>query len=1471
MDTQPEIGSGLIGDGVTPLLFKLEADTKALAVQDDPLKIRLQILVKGPGKLGGAPLQNRLRILKEGVWTASDTAEMTRSEPKVYAYLMPILSDEIEPAADRGFLVAELAVLNAESDTDLEELDFGLRKPPIALVHGYNTEGDWGAGTLGIFKASRPDDSRAGPFVHVIRYGQEKDKSDLVTRLAGASINTTWPLEKLVSLVHEQFQNAMEPMKTEWAFTRHDVVAHSQGGLLTRMLCAQNPNHVMPHGFRNEENFNRGWFHRVVTIGSPHNGTRILRYMLTMNDAGIPLGFMTPRLVSEWMVLRRVAQKKFDPWGPEIVNLNNQHSHAPWYPDAGAPFHLVRTTVNGGQTPTPDHSSLADKALNLSSSLFGPVVIPRGSDGVVDFDSMAAASPFPDVGENVFTLPRSLNVAHAVAAAFGGTDGGQVDAVAVANHVIGALDQAGIPARDRFFGAFRPPRPLPYNIRDQVDHAARVQSSLLNLDDLAKLEPPDATPPNRRVRPAGNGPSTFALKLTPSSTRPVGSQGVLWFAELFGTNGVSLDGLTLVPDPANPTRATLEVAEGVLGDVVAYALYPSDHGGTVYSKPLRVASFEPSSPAVELRVLPQGTSLPVGDVAPVQLLVRHEDGLWIQRHVATNEISVTSQEPLTVNVDDPLAWRCVSSGKALVSATWHGLTHEAEVTVFGYREGALPVPDPLVWLKADAGLSRTNDRVISWTDQSENGFVFTAPSEARRPAWETNVVNGLPAVRFGTSQLVGNLGRTLTNATIFTLCRFTAGGNSAVVYAFGTPDYSGLMMSLGRRNSDGADHYDGAVNRIADNVIPGSDFRIFSQMHGEGGADRHRLAVNLRTVLDTRTTTGRAYSAIATNVVLGKWITGTSYLVGDLVEWLVYDRVLGVEERFEVEEYLRQRAGLSPFVSPGSLELSSAELLDYDVTGAPKASWSLDSANRQLVQTGAGDPSLALSGFAEPGQVLRTKVSASAGSGALGVVFGYQHPGSFHLFDWRQTDSSDPQWGAAAAGMRLRSFHLPDGQQPTGADFWSGLDTDRVTTWRTNTLPWVAGREYDVVVRMGTDATVVEVSYGATILETWTVPELKGVAGQFGHYANFLPEARFGPTVLPGEAPVITAVEHGVEGLTTVRWMNGLPPFVLESTTDLSRGDWQPAGPATPNHSRILQSPEESLLFRIRSAGLVPDGVADGGGGRSQTFGNEGRLWLVTSTAPLRIEAENFDTGGEGVAYHDTTAQNQGGAYREEAVDLSATGDFGGGHSVGSIAGGEWLDYSVRVEVAGAYRLRARTARGSSGARAVRFLFSGVDKTGNLVVPPTGSWTSYATVESGAFELPAGTQILRADMAGGGFDLNWIEIVPAVPVVQTPFGNDGQPWAVDANTATRIEAENFDQGGEGAAYHETTPQNTGGVYRAEAVDVFETADSGGGHTVASTAVGEWLEYTIAVQTAGEYRLRARTSRGQSRTRTVRFL
>ena len=58
---------------------------------------------------------------------------------------------------------------------------------------------------------------------------------------------------------------------------------------------------------------------------------------------------------------------------------------------------------------------------------------------------------------------------------------------------------------------------------------------------------------------------------------------------------------------------------------------------------------------------------------------------------------------------------------------------------------------------------------------------------------------------------------------------------------------------------------------------------------------------------------------------------------------------------------------------------------------------------------------------------------------------------------------------------------------------------------------------------------------------------------------------------------------------------------------------------------------------------------------------------------PGTVQIENFDDGGSGVAYLDTTSGNSGGRYRATDVDIDSTTDTGGGYNVGSTRPGEWL------------------------------------------------------------------------------------------------------------------------------------------------------------------------------------------------------
>jgi hypothetical protein len=151
----------------------------------------------------------------------------------------------------------------------------------------------------------------------------------------------------------------------------------------------------------------------------------------------------------------------------------------------------------------------------------------------------------------------------------------------------------------------------------------------------------------------------------------------------------------------------------------------------------------------------------------------------------------------------------------------------------------------------------------------------------------------------------------------------------------------------------------------------------------------------------------------------------------------------------------------------------------------------------------------------------------------------------------------------------------------------------------------------------------------------------------------------------------------------------------------------------------------------------------------------------VAAALPGQVEAEHYDRGGQGVAYHDTTAGNSGGVYRSDHVDLQTASDTGGGYKIKSAVAGEWLNYSVNVAAAGIYTLSVRVASGGAGGR-FHLRADGVDKTGSLTVPDTGGWQSWRTVTA-SVTLAAGLQVLRLvfetnGAAGLTGNFNWIAV-----------------------------------------------------------------------------------------------------------------
>ncbi len=756
LEVQPPIDGGLVADGVTPLLLSFSAFALDLQPLGHPQKVLLRAQITGGGSLAGPDLSSRLRVLNSGAWSDDLHAALDAASPQAWAYVTPIGSDELQLDSPPDLFVRLEVVTDDADAVVLGSKTIRIRRPPIALIHGYNTLGDWGEGVLAILRGSRGgfydvDHS----FVQVCKYGLRASDGSLGFLTRGSIYeNTLLPLRDLVPIVEASFGAGISPLTNQWAFTRHDVVAHSQGGLLTRMLCSVHTNDFLAQPFRNPDNFYRGRFHRVVTIGSPHNGTRLLRYLLTLStrDADLLAGTL-PALVGGFMVVSDTAQEKFDPFGEQIRELNDPRPSGPWQPDPAARFHLMRAVINGGLPPSALHFTPADLALGLAGP-GGQLVIPRGSDGVVDFDSMGAHSPVQPVGANVFLNPPEAQTSHSAPLFLWNAQVAETDSLLIAQHVIQALDQdPTLPPGDRVFGRFTIPGLLTDDIRDGIDGwvALLTPSSGEVFTDNAP----------RPQGPTGGG--EFRFKLVPPAGTPVGNI-VEWSAFALGPDGPDPTGLTVTPRDNDPTHVTLTVDPAVAGDILLYVTYQSGTN-TVCPPPVFVGTqgFADSDIA-GVEVIPDELSVPVGGRMPVQIYVRLNDGREFLRHLDPSEIKVSNSNPAAVDVANPLNWRALAPGTATVTTTYKGFAVNSVLSV-------LPSAPLITAVNLEVALA-ANQIVLSWP-AAAGGAIESAPSLGAPASWQA-----LPGTPTNTS---GRLEMTLPVTAEMQFYRLNlAGGGTGV-------------------------------------------------------------------------------------------------------------------------------------------------------------------------------------------------------------------------------------------------------------------------------------------------------------------------------------------------------------------------------------------------------------------------------------------------------------------------------------------------------------------------------------------------------------------------------------------------------------------------------------------------------------------------------------------------------------------
>lgn len=164
---------------------------------------------------------------------------------------------------------------------------------------------------------------------------------------------------------------------------------------------------------------------------------------------------------------------------------------------------------------------------------------------------------------------------------------------------------------------------------------------------------------------------------------------------------------------------------------------------------------------------------------------------------------------------------------------------------------------------------------------------------------------------------------------------------------------------------------------------------------------------------------------------------------------------------------------------------------------------------------------------------------------------------------------------------------------------------------------------------------------------------------------------------------------------------------------------------------------------------------------------------------PGRIQAEDYDLGGQGLAYNDVDTRNNGSQYRpHEGVDIEAR--VSGGHNVGYLRQGEWLEYTVDVQSPYAsqeFTVAVDVASAVNGGR-FRFELDGNPISPTVVAPGTNGWQNWRTVTTSVVLTP-GRHVLRfANMGGPGEEFN---------IDHFTFTAVEPPCAPDLNADTRLD------------------------------------------------------------------------------------
>lgn len=273
----------------------------------------------------------------------------------------------------------------------------------------------------------------------------------------------------------------------------------------------------------------------------------------------------------------------------------------------------------------------------------------------------------------------------------------------------------------------------------------------------------------------------------------------------------------------------------------------------------------------------------------------------------------TSSDEDVATVDSDGLASGVAGGSATITATCETVPGTADLTVSGP-----PLTNLVTQLTATAGTSTTTDgaSVASWTDQSETGTVYAQATAANQPTYHTNVLNGLPVLRFdGTNDVLvapGVVSALNSSAvSVFLVCKKN-GGTADICPAIANTDgtQGGFLLMLGTNSTNmNLDYGTGsAITFLTDPSGVGTGWNLFTGICNPAASSTKEILRRNGSQVATANNPYVAQSTMAPNV--GGLTFASAYFNGDIAEILIYDVALDSDQIAAVESYLTTKWGL---------------------------------------------------------------------------------------------------------------------------------------------------------------------------------------------------------------------------------------------------------------------------------------------------------------------------------------------------------------------------------------------------------------------------------------------------------------------------------------------------------------------------------------------------------------------------------